>query len=444
MKSMIRRVRTYLRVGCLSLCLPVVAVGIGGCAVEAEWPQWGGPHRDFTADAEGLAESWPDDGPDKLWYRELGDGYSTITVDHGVLYTTYRTDHDEFTVALDAKTGKTIWEHKNPSPFTDQMTQFGPGPHSTPLIVGSRLYTVGTNAMMHCFNKKTGKVLWKHDLVEEFGAPIHGYGYGCSPIAYQGTIILAVGREREEHPEGSEEEPETETEKTEVADGQSLVAFDQATGDVVWKNQDYPVNYSSPILINFDGEEQLVLLMSKDIIGVKPDNGELLWHHEITPTGSNIATPVWNAEDLLFMSSAYASGSRAIKLTKEEGKTVADQLWYTRKMRIHHANAIRIGDYVYGSSGDFGPAFFAALNIKTGKVAWRERGFAKATCVLADGKLVILDENGQLALATATPEGLTVHAKCKITELYSWAAPTLVGKTLYVRDRKHIMALDLG
>ena len=299
---------------------------------------------------------------------------------------------------------------------------------------------------MHSFNKKTGEVLWKHDLVEEFGAPIHGYGYGCSPIAYGDTVILAVGREREEHPEGSSEEgaTEPEAEVEEEVEGQSVVAFDQATGKVVWKSQDYPVNYSSPILIDFDGEKQLVLLMTKEIMGVRPDNGELLWHHEITPTGANIGTPVWNSEDLLFMSSAYDSGSRAIKLTREEGKTVAEQLWYTRKMRIHHANAIRVGDYVYGSSGDFGPAFFIALNVKTGKVAWRERGFAKATCVLGDGKLIILDENGQLALATATPEGLTVHSTCNITERYSWAAPTLVGKTLYVRDRKHIMALDLG
>ena len=145
------------------------------------------------------------------------------------------------------------------------------------------------------------------------------------------------------------------------------------------------------------------------------------------------------------MSSAYDSGSRVIKLTKQEGKTVPEQLWYSRKMRIHHGNAVRIGDHVYGSSGDFGTAFLVGMEIKTGKVAWRDRGFAKATCVVGDGKLIILDEDGQLALATATPQGLTVHSKCKVaTEEYAWAAPTLVGKTLYVRDRKHIMALDLG
>ena len=121
-----------------------------------------------------------------------------------------------------------------------------------------------------------------------------------------------------------------------------------------------------------------------------------------------------------------------------------EELWYSRKMRIHHANAVRIGDYVYGSSGDSGPAFFACMNLKTGKVAWRKRGFAKSTCVLADGKIIILDEGGQLALAIVSPEGLNVLSKCTITKRYSWAAPTLVGTTLYVRDRKRIMALDLS
>jgi len=147
---------------------------------------------------------------------------------------------------------------------------------------------------------------------------------------------------------------------------------------------------------------------------------------------------------MLFCSSAYDSGSRVLKLSNKEGKTVPEELWYSRKMRVHHANAIPLGDYVYGSSGDFGPAFFMGVNVKTGEIAWRERGFAKSTCVYADGKLIILDEDGQLALATATPQGLTVHSKCKLTERYSWAAPTLVGAKLYLRDRKNILALDLS
>lgn len=418
-------------------------VAFGGCAANAPWPQWGGPSRNFMAEAEGLADRWPEEGPRKLWHRELGDGYATILVEDGRLYTMYRKDKNEFTIALDAKTGKTLWEHRNPSPTTRLMEEFGAGPSSTPLLVGHRLFSVGTNMVMHCFDKRTGQILWKHDLVAEYGASVPGRGYCASPIAYKNMVIVAVDRKHEDA-EGGESEGESASKPADPREGQSLMAFDQSSGSPIWKSQDYPVSHSSPILIEFAGAPQLVFLMAKEMIGVNPDNGDLLWHHPFKPEGVNLATPLWNGDDLLFCSSAYDSGSRVVKLTQKDGKTIPEELWYTRKMRIHHGNAVRVGDYLFGSSGDRSPAFFMSLNIKTGKVAWRERGFKKATCVYGDGKLIILDEDGTLALTTATPEGLTVHSKCTIAERYAWAAPTLVGRTLYVRDRKHIMALDLG
>jgi outer membrane protein assembly factor BamB len=392
---------------------------------EAQWLQWGGPQRNFVAKDGKVAATWPTEGPKKLWNRELGDGYGTILVDGGVLYTMYRVDQDEFTIALDAKTGKTIWEHKNPSPTTPLMEEFGAGPSATPLVVGDRLYTIGTNMVFHCFNKKSGEVHWKHDLAEEFEAEVPGRGYSSSPLAYKDTVILPVG--------GKEKE------------GQSMVAFHQETGSVAWKNQSFGITHSSPILIRFNGQDQLVYFSSTGLIGMNPGNGESIWNLEHpTQYGANLMTPFWNGKDLIFCSAAYDSGARVVQLKVEDGKTVPETLWYSRKMRLHHGNAIGVGDYIYGSSGDFGPAFFMAMNMRTGDIAWRQRGFKKATFVRAGDKFIILDEDGQLALATGTPEGLTVHAETKISEPYSWAAPTLVDGKLYVRDRKHIMAFDVG
>lgn len=411
----------------------------------AQWPQFGGPNRNFMVDAKGLAASWPEGGPKKLWERELGDGYAEIAVDDGVLYTMYRVGEEEFAVALDANTGKTLWEKKDPSPTTEVMNQFGPGPHTTPLVSGDRVYMIGSHALLHSFDKKTGKVMWEHDLAKEYNAMIPDRGYGNSPIAYKNTVIVAVDRERKD--EKGDKDKDKDKPKDEVkpaGEGQTLMAFDQKDGHVVWKTQDFAVSFASPILINFQGEEQLVMLLQKGIMGVNPNNGEVLWHKPMEPEGANLASPLWTGDDLIFCSSAYDSGSRVIKLSKKDGKTVPEELWYGRKMRIHHGNVVRIGDHVFGSSGDFGPAFFMALNVKTGEVAWRERGFSKATCLLADNKLILLDEDGNLALATATPEKLTVHSRVKLTEKYSWAAPALAGTRLYLRDRKHILALELG
>ncbi len=441
--------------GCMAVAMTLATMSVTGCsspqsakaaAVKSapQWPQFGGPNRDSLSSSTGLAETWPEEGPKKLWHRELGDGYSTILVDGDTLYTMYRDGEteNEFTVALDAATGETRWEHKNVSPFTPNMAQFGPGPSSTPLIAGNRLFSIGANAVLHAFDKGTGEVLWKHDLAKDEGGTVPGRGFCASAIAYKDTIIVPVGA-----PAPGEEamgQQLTDEFREAEAKRQTLVAFNQADGKVVWKNKGFDVTHSSPILIEFGGQEQLVLAARHNLVGVNPGNGEVLWQTELKFDGAYLSSPLWSGDGMFFCSSAYGGGSHGIKLTMEGGKTKAEEVWYGRKIRIHHGNAIRIGDYVYASTGDFGPAFVGAVNIHTGKVVWRKRGFAKSTFSYGDGKAIILDEDGQLALAKLSPEGLEVISKCTVAERYAWAAPTLVGKTLYVRDRKHIMAFDLG
>ncbi len=377
-------------------------------------------------DSKGLANQWPEGGPKKLWSRELGDGYSTVVADGERLFTQYRIGEDELVIAMDAQTGKTVWEHKYPAPFTEEMKEYGPGPHATPLVVGDNLYAIGANMLFFCFDKKTGDIRWKHDLVAEHGLEPRPRGYSSSPIAWKDTVIIPGGA-----PEGKE--------------GYSVLAFKQKDGGLVWKNQSFEVTHASPILIKVDGKDQLVVFMAAEIAGLNPDDGALIWSHpHKTQYGANLMTPMWTGDEYLFLSAAYDSGSRVIRLVSRDGKTVPEELWYSRKVRMHHANPVRIGDYVYGSSGDFGPAFFFGVNIKTGEVAWRQRGFAKATCILADGKVILLDEDGKLALATVSPEGMKILSEAQVLERTAWAAPTLAGKTLYIRDRKQIVALDLG
>jgi len=144
------------------------------------------------------------------------------------------------------------------------------------------------------------------------------------------------------------------------------------------------------------------------------------------------------------MSSAYKAGSRAIRLTREGNATHTEELWFTNRVRFMYLNALRLGDFVYGTTGDFGPAFLTAVNIKTGETAWQHRGFGRASLVYADNKAIIVDEDGDLAIARLAPEGATVLSQVKLFDTISWSAPTLVGATLYARDREKIVALDLG
>jgi hypothetical protein len=154
--------------------------------------------------------------------------------------------------------------------------------------------------------------------------------------------------------------------------------------------------------------------------------------------------PVWGSDNLLFISSAYSGGSRVLRLKQQGGEMTVEELWSHKRMRVHHGTIVRIGDYVYASSGDFGPSFFAAVNVKTGDMPYQDRTFPKTNFVLADGKFIILDEDGNLALATASPTGLKVISKVSVLKNLAWTAPTLVGTKLYLRDRRTIAALDLS
>jgi outer membrane protein assembly factor BamB len=391
-------------------------------SAQAEWPQWGGPERNFNVKAKGLAQSWPSAGPKQLWTRPLGQGHSSILVDRKTLYTMYSQGEEEIVIALAADTGKTIWEYKYHAPTAGIDYEYGFGPHATPLLVGNLLYTVGSVGMLHALNKETGKVVWSHDLWKEYGGTKMGRGYSCSPLAYKNTIILTLGGK-----------------------DQTLVAFNQKDGSVAWKSLSFDMSPASPLLINVDGQDQMVMFLGKEIVGVDPNNGALLWSHgHITEWGLNISLPVWGSDNLLFLSSAYSGGSRVLKLTQKDGKTTVEELWFHRRLRLHHGTAIRIGDYVYASSGDFGPAFLAGVNVKTGEIAFQDRSFPKSNLLYADGRLIILDEDGNLALATVSPEGLKVVSKVALMRNIAWTVPTLVGSKLYLRDRRTITAVDLS
>ena len=153
--------------------------------------------------------------------------------------------------------------------------------------------------------------------------------------------------------------------------------------------------------------------------------------------------PVWGKDHLLFVSSAYNGGSRVLRLTRAAGAVTAEEVWANKRVRVHFGNAVRFGTRVYASNGDFGSAPLAAIDVATGNIVWRDRAVGRATLVGADGKLIILDEDGNLAIATPGETGLIVHAKAAVLEAQSWTAPTISGTTLYLRDRKQIMAVEL-
>jgi outer membrane protein assembly factor BamB len=223
------------------------------------------------------------------------------------------------------------------------------------------------------------------------------------------------------------------------------VAFDQTTGDVAWKRHTFTIRHSSPILVKFQGEDQCVFCANESVMGVNPTNGDLLWEYK-APEGEFrgiFATPVWDGKDTLYFSTV--DEGYGLKLTRGAGGTSVEQLWSSRKTPLGQSTPVLFGDMLVGPKrGNPTNSLLLAVDIHTGKRHWAKRKFPMSVAIGGGGKLIILDHNGLLGLVTATEDGLTIHAQYQLTEQWSFTAPTLVGTTLYVRDEKYIMALDLG
>lgn len=405
---------------------------IAGCETgsKSTWPQFGGPNGNFKVKADGIAESWPEDGPKVLWQRSMGVGYSAIVSDGSRLYTMSRGEDElERVFALNAKTGETIWEHKYEAvPIqldekTKQVEDFGKAPNATPLIVGNRLYTVGFTGKLFCFNKSNGKILWSRDLFEEFGTYTR-FGHSASPIRYKDTLIVLAG--------GGEDN--------------GVLALDLKDGSIVWQATDFKCSYSSPILVKVEGQDHLIAYMGREVIGMSPKDGELHWRlkHE-NRFGTSIATPIWcPGNRLLIANGSVDSGGKLLQLSMgDNGKIGFEEIWMNKKVQSGLNQHIRIGDVVYGPAGGRKEQL-VGFDLNSGEILWRERDMPGIKGVYADSKLILLDDNGNLMIAKPSREGVEITSKALLLEKPSWTCPTVTGKRAYIRDKNTIMALDLS
>lgn len=413
--------------------LLIIATISGALLCAADWTVWGGPRHDFRIDeSPALADAWPAEGPRVLWRRPLGEGYSAIAVHDQTLFTMYRrarrfwevlSADQEVVVALDVATGQTKWQFAYDAPFSSDQ---GPGPHVMPQLVGDLLFAAGATGKLHCLNARTGERIWAHDLYQELGGTRLMFGYSSHPLPYLDKLIVAVGGK-----------------------DKAVAAVDQKSGRILWAGGHFRNAYSSPILIRVAGRDQAVVLAAQGLFGVDPNNGTVLWSHPLStdPGMAFCSTPLWDPVNqiLVFSGGADGFGATAIRITAEGPLFKAEPIWHDHRLGSAFGNLLLAGDTFYLSRGYTGPAFLTAVDIKTGQIRWSSREFAKASILAADGKLIILDEDGWLALAKPSPDGsLKILSKNRVLTTNAWTIPTLAGTTLYLRDRATILALDIG
>ncbi|MEJ7605537.1 MAG: PQQ-binding-like beta-propeller repeat protein [Bryobacteraceae bacterium] len=386
--------------------------------IVAQWPQYGGPEGNFVSKTA-VASTWPQSGPKQLWTRPLGEGYSGVTIDSGILYTMYRNTNEEVIVALDNASGKTKWELAYESSRSGLALENGPGPHSTPLVLGDRVFTIGIRGRMHALDKKTGKLAWSKELFTSFpGSSEADRGYSVSPVAYKNTILVKLG-----------------------GPNHAIVALNPKDGSLLWQSESWVNAPATPIVVQIGGKDVLLTQFSEEVVSLTR-NGKVLWTHpHKTDWGLNITPPLYGPDRIVVVTSAYSGGARGIQL--DANGTNPQELWKHNRLRVHFTTALRIDGHVYGSSGDFGPSPLTCVEVKSGRVVWQDRTFSKANLVQAGNKTILLDEDGVLGLVTLAPEGLKVHSKSQVASSNAWTAPSLAGTILYVRDRKNIAAFDL-
>ena len=392
--------------------LLVAALLLAPSAEPARWTQFGGPERNFETAHIPIPADWK--GPQVLWERDLGPGYAGVVTDGERLVTMTREGDDEVVLALDPKSGRTLWWHAYPAPIPRGPaldTSWGEGPNGTPLLVGDRVITLGFTGILVCLDVRTGEPVWSHELLPPNGGGIPFFGLATSPIRFGDLVIAVAGGAR---------------------------AFRIDDGEPAWANTEFDASYASPVMLEHGGGSQLIVGAAGEVVGVRPSDGELLWRHEHANEHNTIlSSPVVGDDDRLFVS-AYFLGSIGLEVS-EDGKA-ARELWENPKMQISYTNAILDGSTVFG----FHNSLLKAVNLETGELLWQRRGLERGNLLRVGERYLLLDRHGKLVLLTLDDEGFAVLAEAQILEGRSWTAPALDGSILYARNLEKIVAVDLS
>ncbi|MBI1831442.1 MAG: PQQ-binding-like beta-propeller repeat protein [Planctomycetes bacterium] len=384
-----------------------------------DWPQWRGPHRNGISN-ESITTSWPTGGPKQLWKAPVGEGFSSVAVVKGRVFTIFQDGRNESIVSWDAETGKEIWRF---SYETAYKNDYGNGPRSTPSIDGELLYVVGATGMMHCLTAFTanpkGEQVWKKDLAADFGAKTPRWGFAFSPLVEDDRVFIMPGGPA----------------------GNSLAALDKNTGAVLWKKHDDLASFSSPISATIHGKRQVLFLAATRLVSVDPTSGDLLWEYPWPVENEcNIATPIV-AKNHVFISTSYGRGCARLRIEKDGDKLVPKLRYKNKEMKNHFSTCVRYKGHVFG----FDDGTLRCMNLLTGRKEWSERGFDRGSVLLVGDQLIIYGANGVLALAEANPKTFVERGRFQFSEqqAFCWTVPVVSNGRLYVRDQKRLACFDV-
>jgi len=386
----------------------------------SDWPQFLGPARNGVYTGSDLADSWPKEGPSVLWRKRIGQGFSGPAVSSAKLILFHRLDDQEIVECLDAADGKSIWTFEYPTSYRDDFG-FDEGPRATPTIVGRKVFTFGAEGALHCLDFNSGKKIWSVNTKSAFQAPKGFFGMACSPLVEGNAVLLNIGG----------------------ADGAGIVAFDAATGKLLWKATEDEASYSSPVAATLNDRRYAFFFNRRALVALDPSNGKVFfdfpWRPKIHASVSAAAPLVIG--DQVFLSASYQTG--AILLHVENNRV--EKVWSADDvLSNHYATSVYHDGFLYGYDGrqESGPNL-RCVELKTGKIRWSEDRFGAGTVTLAGHRLFLLKENGELLLAPASPDSFKPIARAQILPNGVRAYPAVADGHLYARSKDTLICVDL-
>ena len=422
-----------------------------------DWGPFLGPTGNGRSSLRGIRSPWPEGGPPVVWHCELGEGYCAPAVALGRAVVFDRIGRDVRLRCLEAETGRKLWEERYPTDYLDMFGYDG-GPRAAPVIARDRVITFGPEGRLECRSLAAGASLWKVDTGRDFHVVQNFFGVGAAPLVVDTDagplVVVQVGGSR---PGSAPPAPE----RLDLVKGldSGLVAFDLATGRERWRASDQLASYSAPILARIRGRGRILAWMRDDLLVVDPASGAVdtrfRWRADEV-FSAVCASPVAGGDEVL-LSECYERGSVVLDLAGDDPRPLRQDRRRARPdaaLKAHWATPVLHEGFLYGSSGRHaGDAVLACVDWKGGEVRWAEGGFGRASAVGIDGHLVVLGEQGDLALVRAIPDRYVEVSRARLrdpadgrTDLLAppcWAAPVVARGLCYVRGQGRLVCLDL-
>ena len=378
----------------------------------ANWPGFRGPGRDGIVRGVRIKTDWTASAPALLWRRPIGPGWSSFAVRGDLLYTQEQRGDDEVVACYNATTGKPVWRHRDAARFWESNA--GAGPRATPTVSHGRVYTLGATGILNTLDAGTGAIVWSRNAASDSGVKVPTWGISGSPLVVDDLVVVAASG--------------------------TLVAYDLATGKPRWSGPDGGASYSSPQLVTIDGVAQVVLVSEVGATSVAPADGKLLWQHPWK--GYPIVQPALTANGDILISVSDSSGIRRLAVAHGPGGWSAEERWTSTGLKPYFNDFVVHKGHAFGFDG----RILSCIDLEDGRRKWKDGRYGQGQLILLPDQdlLLVVSEEGELALVGAAPDQFTEFARFPAIEGKTWNHPVLVGDVLLVRNGQEMVAFRLS